>query len=110
MEKLIELLNEREKKEINQTYEWHNLWDFVFADNVQTGENLDSSESASILIAKKYWFIKWLVDNDKIDYNKLEDNNDYWAMKENWANTYKALLMLLSVQDKPIDLLISILK
>ena len=116
MDKLIELLNEREKKEINQTYEWHNLWEFVFADNLQTGQNMDSSESASILIAKKYWFIKWLVDNDKIEKYKVIELEHNWIRPFKLDNLYweikleERLLMLLSIQDNPIEFLVSILK
>lgn len=57
-----------------------------------------------IIISKEYWFIKWLVDNDKIDLKKL-----YHDMRlEFWD--YHWLLMLLSIQDNPIEFLISILK
>ena len=64
----------------------------------------------TILISKKFWFIQRLLEHDKIDFTKLEDNNDYLVMKENWANTYNDLLMLLSIQDDPIEFLIGILK
>lgn len=66
------------------------------------------------VISKEFWFIKWLVDNDKIDRWKIEerisgdislylDNREYY-----WR--YKWLLMLLSIQDEPIEFLVSILK
>jgi len=70
------------------------------------------------LVSKKAWFIKWLVDNDKIDFNKLEK---IWYEKTvyeyNWQyreivkySDYESLLMLLSISDTPIEDLISYLK
>ena len=75
-------------------------------------------------------FIQWLVDNDKID----RDSEDY-PIKRNWPyfdddilaivsqncnsyedyykicyDKYESLLMLLSIQDSPIDFLCSVLK
>ena len=66
----------------------------------------------------QFWFIKWLVENDKIDiWQKLFnltkndnrksiicdlDNNDF-----SWEDTF---LMLLSISDTPIEDLISYLK
>ena len=63
------------------------------------------------IISKEYWFIKRLVENDKIDLMKLkkwiEDNKFYCAK---WGKITNMLLMLLSIQDNPIEFLISILK
>lgn len=60
----------------------------------------------------KYWdymkiFVKWLVDNDKIDKQKVwksesPDIFDY--------SFYESVLMLLSIQDEPISFLCDILK
>ena len=74
--------------------------------------------SEEVIISKKFWFIKWLVENDKIDlWEKLFnltkndnrksiicdlDNNDF-----SWEDTF---LMLLSISSSPIDDLISYLK
>ena len=57
------------------------------------------------------WFIKWLVDNDKIDLDKLlkgiKENKIYcWK----WWKVSNMLLMLLSIQDNPIEFLCEILK
>ena len=65
------------------------------------------------VISKKFWFIQRLVENDKIDF--------YTILKENWTfrkefyaienkKEYERLIMLLSVEDNPIEFLISILK
>lgn len=45
-------------------------------------------------------FIRWLVDNDKIDENKVF--NDCWL--------YDSVLMKLAIQDCPIEYLVNILK
>lgn len=67
MEKLIELLNEYIEKNINTPnrciwysclYFWFDGWTDVIEDTI---------------ISKRYWFIKWLVDNDKIDHKIYED-------------------------------------
>lgn len=60
------------------------------------------------VISKKFWFIKWLVDNDKIDKDKVKLLS---VFQETWYyNLYQSLLMILSIQEKPIEFLISILK
>ena len=60
------------------------------------------------IISKQFWFIKRLVENYKIDLTKLEDNSD-WYWIELWDDCYE-ILALLSIQDRPIEFLISILK
>ena len=73
------------------------------------------------ICSKKFWFIKWLVENDKIDrkrkmikqvwtwwtldlmnFDRIQDI-EYYSIEE-------TLLMLLSISDTPIDDLISYLK
>jgi hypothetical protein len=104
MEKLIELLNEYVKEL------W--IWNYVWWHNKKTVENSD------FIITKKFWFIKWLVDNDKIDLKELDksERKPMYSFEEEWKLwfklfwVYESLLMLLSIQDNPIDFLISILK
>ena len=114
MEKLIELLNEFNWKESfwldTDSISWEkyiNRWDwnqcFIYEH----------------IISKKFWFIEWLVENDKIDRNLvdwailhkthrlLED--DYWVENMN-KQYYEKTLMLLAISDTPIDLLCEILK
>lgn len=97
MEKLIELLNEYEKTlEPNLQIEWTEVW---------------IKSTPEIVISKKYWFIKWLVDNDKIDYErarKRENSDSRWNFETCQPEYF--MIMLLSVQDNPIEFLISILK
>lgn len=73
-----------------------------------------------IIVSKKFWFIKWLVKNDKIDRenwglldNCMSEFDRYPISFDNKKLNYRAvdmLLMLLSIQDNPIEFLISILK
>jgi hypothetical protein len=69
------------------------------------------------ICSKKFWFIKWLVENDKIELSKVIKL--YRKSNEHSINTYPVMyeysdlervLMLLSISEQPIDLLISILK
>lgn len=61
--------------------------------------------SEEVIISKKFWFIWWLVDNDKIDKTEL-----FFECEIADLNLVDKALMLLSIQDKPIKILISILK
>lgn len=96
MEKLIELLNEYAYGEHKELY-------------YRDGEMVEINSER--VISKKFWFIQWLVENEKIDLMKLkkwiEDNKFYCAK---WGKITNMLLMLLSIQDNPIEFLISILK
>ena len=111
MEKLIELLNEYEtvrwkenkNKDIKRLNKWCERYIARWFSNLY-------------IISKKFWFIKWLVDNDKIDrkHNDLafSFSSVYTYNGEDYENHLKEckLLMLLSIQDNPIEFLISILK
>ncbi len=98
MEKLLNLLNEyrTEKGE-------RNLNEF------EVSQTLDSLNYLRL-------FIKWLVDNDKIDRDKIIEKSDFMPIVSNkvWdflqTTEEQELLMLLSIQDNPIEFLISILK
>ena len=105
MEKLIELLNEYGNEICNHWGDYQTDMDFTDRDTYW-------------YLSKKFWFIKWLVENDKIDlWEKLFnltkndnrksiicdlDNNDF-----SWEDTF---LMLLSISDTPIEDLVSYLK
>ena len=109
LEKLIELFRDYVENYWNDTkdptidnvviYDWQ--W-FYFGARFYSDEKV---------LSKKFWFIKRLVENDKIDLMKLkkwiEDNKFYCAK---WGKITNMLLMLLSIQDNPIEFLISILK
>ena len=97
MDKLIELLREfpsndakvldKEDSAIIDTWQ-----EFVYWNRIYLYETI---------ISKKFGFIKRLVDNDKIDPSKIEIH---------WFSFYESVLMELSIQDNPIEFLISILK
>ena len=126
MEKLIELLNEyqngKEKSEQAEDYEvykWEldSRWGIARYDTDDPREwyNLYSDVTPSYLTSKSFWFIKWLVENDKIDKDKVKEN---W-IKHNGKmdidglyrySVYERVLMLLSISDTPIEDLISYLK
>lgn len=105
MEKLIELLNE---------YCWEDEW----SETKWTKKHLLEWWLLSLqVISKKYWFIKWLVENKKIYQREIKKM--YRKSNEHSINTYpvmheysdlESLLMLLSIQDEPIEFLVSILK
>ena len=113
MEKLIELLNEYEKSKTHIDYTWkiEDKSEKRMCWVEYTWAYVNEEEMERIVISKKYMFIKRLVDNDKIDLMKLkkwiEDNKFYCAK---WGKITNMLLMLLSIQDNPIEFLISILK
>ena len=98
MEKLIELLNEYVKQL------W--IWDYVWWHNEETVRNSD------YFLTKKFWFIQRLVENDKIDKQKVKEKSEFLHIYTipNPEKYYKSLIMELSIQDNPIEFLISILK
>ena len=78
--------------------------------------------SEEVIVSKKFWFIKRLVENDKIDRRKIDtrlvrhveshyDEDWYWVENsyEDYSDT-NTLLMLLSISNSPIEDLISYLK
>ena len=105
MEKLIELLNEYETPRSWVVYKSYDDYDWFFY-WVDCDWETEIAWSDSLICSKKFWFIKWLVENEKIEWDEkfyLED--DDWLF-----GTYECLLMLLAIQDNPIEFLISILK
>lgn len=72
---------------------------------LEQGQILDSST----VLSKKFQFIQRLVDNDKIDKQKVWDNSDFPMVRYD-EFLYEWLLMLLSIQDEPIEFLCEILK
>lgn len=104
MEKLIELLNEYDDNNWGVTDYWA-----LFN---RMNEWISETEYLQV-ISKKFWFIKWLVDNDKIDFDKcwrcyeINSTYDHYNL-ENRQDLW--LIMLLSISDRPIEDLISYLK
>jgi hypothetical protein len=113
MEKLIELLSE-----YNDNKEWARIWFIttVHIDWVPTPYELGKSDLLrweDKIISKKYWFIKWLVENDKIETNNLNLKVFKSMFSNDWTVeiSYEELvLMLLAISDEPIEFLCEILK
>lgn len=120
MEKLIELLNEYENRDL-ELEEWEesnarteNNWHLWFngANKVQ----FDTYMFDSLALSKQYWFIKWLVENEKIDFENRDLKDKYMEYFERYPYrpytdfSLEWLIMLLSIQDEPIQFLVSILK
>lgn len=125
MNKLLKLINEYEEEwiifdEVDDEecfvdihpctlwteYNWH-LW-FNNANKVQ----FDKWMFDRVAVSKEYGFIKWLVDNDKIDvesYCRITSVERKWE-KDVYRDEVDSLLMLLAIQDEPIEFLIRLLK
>lgn len=104
MEKLIELLNEYDKIKWDKEEPIYN-WKIAIKTKIYQ----------TYLVSARYWFIKWLVENDKIDTDivykkwflaKTYDKDEVWEYFE----PYEEILMLLSISSSPIDDLISYLR
>jgi len=133
MEKLIELLNEYEDYKEKETEIRNYTRRNVKSDGIERieclrevdGELFWEDECTAIIICKGYMFIKWLVENDKIDtdaYKTVYSGDldrwktltmssgwdEFYQVTEHWV--YESLLMLLSIQEEPISFLISLLK
>ena len=88
--------------------------DIVYSDydKVATLEDLEYNyRYIRFLLSTEAMFIKWLVENNKIDDDKCDVINDIYNDELPSKYTrYDAILMWLAIQDKPIEFLISILK
>ena len=122
MEKLIELLNEYSELRLERLTEEE--WQPI---RKRHDYELEYPIEKIRIISKQYWFIQWLVENDKIDIEYLKEDGNltllyHYAWKDRVWNTAwewnigvkrnytDVILMLLSIQDNPIEFLISILK
>ena len=103
MEKLIKLLNEYDK-----TRDYYKVHTYIMYKDDEWIE-VDDKRTDLEIISSSYWFIKRLVENDKIDIRKLEDKDAEYSFHYSFED-YEVLLMLLSISDTPIDDLISYLK
>ena len=121
MEKLIELLNEWQEKELWKAWAKYLMFDWI---NKVFRLNNGCSLCQELVLSHRFCFVKWLVDNDKIDTSKVNDKNlngyeielRIRAVKELVADSeektvlYLNLLMLLSISDTPIEDIILYLK
>ena len=104
MEKLIELLNEYENDiSLWGLADWREFdWNLHYYSNYKDEYVFDNVYYR--IISKNFWFIKRLVDNNKINLDEIERYGFFWY------TYYKSLLMLLAISDNPIGFLISVLK
>ena len=110
MEKLIELLNEYEKLNMCRKFDSFELHTF------EDSKWLVDRILEDTVISRRYGFIKWLVDNDKIDLDKVEKKfyneiciTDYWD-KDRIYWEADLVIAVLSISDTPIEDLISYLQ
>lgn len=107
IKKLIKLLNEKE---------WDTFVSIKWDEDHFKDDYFKNHERK--IISKRYGFIKWLVENDKIDRAKFWNSEtksskysdfelSYDTPREDYTNI---LLMELAIQDDPVSFLISILK
>ena len=129
MNKLIELLNQFEVEKWENSAHWQTMkarrreWHIWQLESI-FGTLMSERESRLSITSKSYWFIKWLVENDKIDtqnlitymkwtnltFNKVP-STDWVGIDKIWNKFYtETLLMLLSISDTPIEDLISYLE
>ncbi len=101
MEKLVMLLDIYEEEVVGV----HSVWEHI------------TEKDEAWIISKKFWFIQRLVEQDKIDWSKIHiysepyyDLRDYQTDILREIDRDEELLMLLPIQDEPIEFLISILK
>lgn len=109
--KLLELLNEYETPRSWVVYKSYDDYDWFFY-WVDCDWETEIVWSDSLICSKKFWFIKWLVENDKIAYDIPNNSDLYRAFELACISLDNAdyITMLLSIQDEPIEFLISILK
>lgn len=108
--KLLELyrnyLTDEIKKEMYVNWADKECIDMFEADEVEEERLYKFLNQLSVL--KK--FIKWLVENDKIRYEKVREQVDKEPMSIGRWLKYNILLMLLAIQDEPIRFLCEIIK
>jgi len=111
--KLIELLNEYERESCSI---WHReiCWNWL-----RIKESLKWPEiSEMLIISKKFGFIEWLVENDKINKDLISrvlirayiSPENLVSLECEFHDYYESLLMLLSISNSPIEDLISYLR
>lgn len=86
--------------------------DIVYSDydKVATLEDLEYNyRYIRFLLSTEAMFIKWLVENEKIEWNNKDIAIREWILWKSIDN-YHSLLMALAIQDEPLEFLVSILK
>lgn len=118
MKKLMELLNEyvekHNKSGLDYTFELENDGSLFCYDDTTDHKWWAMQDEAMVICSKKFWFIKRLIQNDKIDLEGIEQRAIDFFYDESpvrWKEIRaERLIMMLSVQDNPIEYLISFLR
>lgn len=121
MEKLIRFINEYghtsacwpfETYRIEPAIEWYSSYLVLSRDDNWEWDWKDWHLPIPRLISKEYGFIWWLVDNDKIDFSRDWKYCEKSIEEFDWLfrTDEDSLIMVLAIQDEPIDFLLSILK
>ena len=104
MEKLIELLNEWQEKELWKAWAKYLMFDWI---NKVFRLNNGCSLCQELVLSHRFCFVKWLVENDKIDISKIKC---WYVYNDTEEDKVKNVIMNLSISDIPIEDLISYLK
>lgn len=112
--KLLKLLNEYETPRSWEVYKSYDDYDWFFY-WVDCDWETEIVWSDSLICSKKFWFIKWLVENEKINFKKFDGDNCDYLENPIWSNNYDEcdyldLIQWLAISDAPIDDLIYYLK
>lgn len=103
-QKLLDLLNEYEDPMVS----WYS--DYIEPAGMFVLNNNKQGTCEEVIISKNFWFIKWLVENEKIDFEWKLNTLRFEGLVNQVLDSSLALYMLLSIQDEPINFLNSILK
>lgn len=110
MDKLFKLLKQS-AEERWMAQRWSNLWEYL------SYSGRYKNESELVMISERYGFIDWLCNNWKInredEYLKRLRFTYFDYSIEDWSIDHsraRGLIMLLSIQEKPVELLIDLLK
>ena len=113
MKKLLNLLNEYEC--YRNGYDICTWWQERDGRIVWvTDDPRPQVRSEYYILSKEFWFIKWLVENDKIDreqfYDKARKIITDFDLRWEYEWACNEIITLLSISDTPIEDLISYLK
>lgn len=109
MKKLIKFLNEYQtEKKSKFKFSSYDINSSAFI--IEKNPRMVLWEETIVCI--RFWFIQWLVDNDKIDIqwakNLLYESEIFNPLP--YTDLAERLIMYLAIQDDPIEFLSSILK